>query len=135
MGFLKDVRDTTKTIAGGARAVRDVTRSIQEFTEDLRKEGGPLGLGIIEIITKVSDDRPSPPRVVEKVKQVRPGKATVTTIRNVKKRVTGGVVGTPTGTVTGSEKEALELWLEVQKAKGKDTMATRLAEKRLGLRD
>lgn len=135
MGFIKDVRDSAQSLVEGVRVIGDASRTISDLGKSLSKEGGPLGLGIIEVITQVSEDRPSPNRVVEKVKQARPGKVTVTTIRNVKKRVTGGVVGTPTGTVTGSEKEVLELWLEAQKAKGKDTLATRMAEKRLGQRD
>jgi len=134
MGFIKDIRDSTKSLVKGVRIIGDASRTLSDIGESLSKEGGPLGFGIIELITDVSEDRPAP-EVVEKAQKVRKGKVVVTTIRNVKKKVTGGVVGTPTGTVTGTETEALELWLEAQKEKGKDTMATRMAEKRLGLRD
>lgn len=119
MGFIDDVKEVGKGVLEVTRVVGQVTKTIGSVRDTITAEGGIFGLGILSTTRTIVKEKPTP-KVVVKVREIRKKAPSVKKTMKAVKRVRGD-----------DEDLALEIWLAGQKAKGKDTLATRFAEQRL----
>lgn len=118
MGFIDDVKEVGKGVLEVTRVVGHVTKTIGSVRDTITAEGGIFGLGILSTTRTIVKEKPTP-KVVEKAREIRKKAPSINKTRKAVKRV------------RGDDDMALEIWLAGQKAKGKDTLATRFAEQRL----
>lgn len=122
MGFIDDVKEVGKSVVEVTRIVGHVTTTITSIRDTVTAKGGIFGLGVISTTRTFVKEKPTP-KVIEKAREIRKKAPSVNKTRKTVQRARD----------IDDEDLALQIWLEGQKAKGKDTMATKLAERRLGL--